>query len=46
MENYHISLVKKMIIPSKTIPKNLDLSYKTDLDLWDCLEIGSVKCIL
>ena len=19
-------------------PKNLDLSYKTDLDLWDCLE--------
>ena len=23
------------------IPKDLDLSYKTDLDLWDCL--GRVK---
>ena len=26
---------------SKNNPKNLDLSYKTDLDLWDCL--GRVK---
>ena len=25
-------------------PKDLDLSYKTDLDLWDCL--GSVKLVL
>ena len=25
-------------------PKNLDLSYKTDLDLWDCL--GKVKIVL
>ena len=25
-------------------PKNLNLSYKTDLDLWDCL--GRVKLIL
>ena len=25
-------------------PKNLDLSYKTDLDLWDCL--GRVKPVL
>ena len=25
-------------------PKNLDLSYKTDLDLWDCL--GRVKVVL
>ena len=24
------------VFPSKTIPKNLDLSYKTDLDFWDC----------
>ena len=25
-------------------PKNLDLSYKTDLDIWDCL--GRVKLVL
>ena len=25
-------------------PKNLDSSYKTDLDLWDCL--GRVKLVL
>ena len=25
-------------------PKNLDPSYKTDLDLWDCL--GRIKLIL
>ena len=25
-------------------PKNLDMSYKTDLDLWDCL--GRVKLLL
>ena len=25
-------------------PKNLDLSYKTDLDLWDCL--GRIKQLI
>ena len=30
--------------PSKTIQKNLDLSYKKDLDLLDCL--GRVKLVL
>ena len=25
-------------------PKNLELSYKTDLDFWDCL--GRVKLVL
>ena len=32
------------LFPSKTIPKDLDPSYKTDLDLWDCL--GKVKLVL
>ena len=27
----------KTVFPSENNPKNLDLSYKTDLDLWDCL---------
>ena len=31
------------ILPFLNYPKNLDLSYKTDLDLWDCL--GRVKLI-
>ena len=26
------------------IPKNLDLSYKMDIDLWDCL--GRLKLVL
>ena len=32
---------KTECFPSKTIKKNLDPSYKIDLDLWDCL--GRVK---
>ena len=35
---------KTKFFPAKTIPINLDLSYKTDLDLWDCL--GRVKLVL
>ena len=35
---------KTVFFPSKTIPKNLDPSYQTDLDLWDCL--GRVKPVL
>ena len=35
---------KTKYFPSKNNPKNLDLSYKTDLDLWDCL--GRVKSVL
>ena len=27
---------KMEVFPSKTMPKNLDLSYKMDLDLRDC----------
>ena len=30
--------------PSKTMPKNLDPSYKMDQDLWDCL--GRVKFVI
>ena len=30
--------------PFQNNPENLDLSYKTDLDLWDCL--GLVKLVL
>ena len=40
----HFFSYKMDFFPSKTIPKNLDLSYKMDLDLWDCL--GWVKLIL
>ena len=29
---------KTVFFPSKNNPKNIDLSYKMDLDLWDCLE--------
>ena len=35
---------KAEFYPFQNSPKNLDLSYKTDLGLWDCL--GSVKLIL
>ena len=38
---YHISSVKDGFFPLPNNPKNLDLSFKTDLDLWDCL--GRVK---
>ena len=32
---------KKVFFSFQNNPKNLDPSYKTDLDLWDCL--GRVK---
>ena len=34
--HYCISLVIRDLFFSQYNPKNLDLSYKTDLDLWDC----------
>ena len=34
---------KTVSFSSKNNPKNLDPSYKMDLDLWDCL--GRVKLI-
>ena len=40
---YLISLVTRQIFILAKQPKHLDLSYKTDLDLWDCL--GRVKLI-
>ena len=30
------------VCPSKNNPENPDLSYKTDLDLWDCLRVKLV----
>ena len=41
---HHISLVIRWSFSLQNNPKNLDLSYKTDLDLLDCL--GRVKLIL
>ena len=35
---------KTVFFPFQNNPKNLDPSYKTDLDLWDCL--GRVKPVL
>ena len=35
------SLIRRCFFSFQNNPKNLDLSYKTDLDLWDCL--GRVK---
>ena len=35
---------KAEILSSQNNPKNLDQSYKTDLDIWDCL--GRVKLVL
>ena len=37
----HFYGYKAEVFPAKTIPKNLDLSNKTDLDFWDCF--GSYK---
>ena len=34
---YYFFGYKTEFDPSKTIPKNLDPSYKMDLDLWECL---------
>ena len=42
---YRISLdIRQIFFPSKNNPKVLDPSYKTDLDLLDCL--GRVKLVL
>ena len=42
---YHISsVVRQRFFPHPNNPKNLDQSYKTDLELWDCL--GRVKLAL
>ena len=44
MGEYHISLViRHEFFSFHNNPKNLDLSYKMDLDLWDCL--GRVKLV-
>ena len=43
-ENYHISSVMSFFFFLLNNPKNLDPSYKMDLDLWDCL--GRVKLVL
>ena len=36
--------IRPSFFPSQNNPKNLDPSYKMDLDLWDCL--GRVKLVL
>ena len=41
---YFIGYKRELFFPSKTIPKNLDPSFKMDLDIWDGL--GRVKRIL
>ena len=43
MENFHIpvsSVIRQRFL-FQNHPKNLDQSYKMDLDLWDCL--GKIK---
>ena len=32
------SVIRRSFFPFQNNPKNLDLSYKTDLDLLDCFE--------
>ena len=44
MGSIPISLVIRHFFSFQNNPKNLDLAYKTDLDLWDCL--GRVKLVL
>ena len=41
---YHISSVIRWSFSFQNNPKDLDLSCKMDLDLWDCL--GRVKLVL
>ena len=41
---YHISSVIRQSFSFQNNPKDLDPSYKMDLDLWDCL--GRVKLVL
>ena len=43
-ENTVFFLRYKIFFSFKNNPKNLDPSYKMDLDLWDCL--GRVKFVL
>ena len=31
------SIIRRFFFSFQNNPKNLDLSYKTDLDIWDCL---------
>ena len=38
------SVIRQSFFPSKINPKNLDPSYKMDLDLWNCF--GRVKFVL
>ena len=41
---YCISVVTRHFFPFQNNPKDLDSSYKTDLDLWNCL--GRVKLVI
>ena len=36
LKMYHISSVIRQFFSFQNNPKNLDPSYKTDLDLWNC----------
>ena len=43
--SYRISsVIRRSFFSFQNNPKDLDSSYKTDLDLWDCL--GRVKLVL
>ena len=45
MENYHISVaIRRSFVSFRNNSKNLDPSYKMNLDHWDCL--GRVKLVL
>ena len=44
IQMYCISLVIRWSFSFQNNPKNLDLSYRMDLELWDCL--GRVKLVL
>ena len=44
MHNYRISSLIRLCFAFQNNPKNLDPSYKTDLDLWDCL--GRINLIV
>ena len=39
------SVIRQSFFPSKTIPKNLDLAYKTDLEFWKLFRKGKT-CII
>ena len=42
---YHISLVIRQSFSFQNNPKNVDLSYEMDLDLWDLVRKGKT-CII